>query len=248
MIKEEIIEEFSEILKESGLQFMNNSEQEQYLKLIKEGYPKPLRTLLPCQKANNKSSNSKCYNNNSNTYGNNNTTRGWKTTYTTFSNSDNPDNSYSKIEIKTRSDQPSLDSMPERLYSSLKYEVSQEISSKFYTSAVLMCKVEVVNPFDSDEVITKQGGKSILKGSTELIPLTMNSKKTALHSKTKIQFLSVSFHHENKYFGFKFSYFNPENLSTPILIQVSAPFQVFARRPRRKISKKKEKEKIQMKK
>jgi hypothetical protein len=235
MIKEEIIDEFSEIFRETGIISISPEQENTILgKKIKDN--KPLRTILPSQKIITKQNK---FMNNTNIFNTStiNNNRGWKILQTSIPSKEITE-TLTKIEIKTRSDQPSLDIMPERLYSSLKYEVTQEINSSVYNSAVLMCKIEVVNPFDSDEIITKQGGKPVLKGTTELIPLTMNSKKTFLYSKTKLQFLSVSFHHENKYFAFKFSYYNPENLNQPILIQLSAPFQVFARRPRRKISKK----------
>src|SRR5690606_28206522 len=52
--------------------------------------------------------------------------------------------------------------------------------------------------------------------------------------KQKVQFTDVSFHHEKKFFAFKVSYFKPNNLQDPILVMLSAPFQVFARRPRKK--------------
>jgi hypothetical protein len=216
IVKEENIEE----LKESGLSFLNVQNLELDNSKIDSGL-KPLRHLLP-QKHNS------VIQKNSQILLQISSNRTWKTIYNSYSL--NNETAISKIEIKTRSDQPSLDSMSERLYSSLKYEVSQEIPFNYYGSAVIMCKIDVVNPFESDEVITKQGGNDILKGNTELIPLTLNSKKTLLSSKTKIQFLSVSFHHENKYFSFKFSYYHPENLNNPILVQLSAPFQVFARR------------------
>jgi len=141
------------------------------------------------------------------------------------------------IEVRTRNDS-TTGTVPERLYSSLKYEVTQEISSHtFANTAVLMSRLQIVNPYNFEEEILKTNGKSIVKGTSELIPLTLNG--TALYSKTKVQFTDVSYHHEKKYFALKVSYFDPNNLSEPVFVQMSAPFQVFARRPRRKSLKRK---------
>jgi len=44
---------------------------------------------------------------------------------------------------------------------------------------------------------------------------------------------------KKKYFALKVSYYDPNNLNEAIFVQMSAPFQVFARRPRRKSLKRK---------
>jgi len=144
------------------------------------------------------------------------------------------------IEVRTRND-TTTGTVPERLYSSLKYEVTQEISSHIFgtSTAVLMSKLQVVNPYNFEEEILKTNGKSIVKGTSELVPLTLNGNLSALYSKTKVQFTDVSYHHEKKYFALKVSYFDPNNLTEAIFVQMSAPFQVFARRPRRKSLKRK---------
>jgi len=144
------------------------------------------------------------------------------------------------IEVRTRND-TTTGTVPERLYSSLKYEVTQEINAQIFgqNTAVLMSKLQVVNPYNFEEEILKTNGKSIVKGTSELVPLTLNGNATSLFSKTKVQFTDVSYHHEKKYFALKVSYFDPNNLSEAIFVQMSAPFQVFARRPRRKSLKRK---------
>jgi hypothetical protein len=144
------------------------------------------------------------------------------------------------IEVRTRND-TTTGTVPERLYSSLKYEVTQEISSHIFgtSTAVLMSKLQVVNPYNFEEEILKTNGKSIVKGTSELVPLTLNGNLSSLYSKTKVQFTDVSYHHEKKYFALKVSYFDPNNLNDAIFVQMSAPFQVFARRPRRKSLKRK---------
>jgi hypothetical protein len=138
------------------------------------------------------------------------------------------------IEVRTRNE-TSPYSVPEKLYSSLKYELTQELPSLCLGSniSVLMAKIQAVNPYNTNEEILKPNSKPILMGTQEYIPLTLT--QGSFYSKTKIQFTDVSYHHEKKYFAFKVSYFEPTNLQEPLLVQLSSPFQVFARRPRKNI-------------
>jgi hypothetical protein len=144
-----------------------------------------------------------------------------------------------KIEIRTRNEEP-CSVVPERLYSSLKYEIYHEIPASIFGEkiAVLMAKVQIVNPDKSEEEIIKRNdGNTVIKGTSSMAPVTINQEEgrmDILTCKQKVQFTDVSFHHEKKFFAFKVSYFKPNNLQEPILVMLSAPFQVFARRPRKK--------------
>jgi len=142
-----------------------------------------------------------------------------------------------KIEIRTRNEEP-CSVVPERLYSSLKYEIYHEIPASLFDEkiAVLMAKVQIVNPDKSEEEIIKRNdGNVIIKGTSSMAPVTINQEgMDILTCRQKVQFTDVSFHHEKKFFAFKVSYFKPNNLKDPILVMLSAPFQVFARRPRKK--------------
>eukprot|EP01080_Neovahlkampfia_damariscottae_P006337 gene6337-10344_t len=138
------------------------------------------------------------------------------------------------IEVRTRNE-TSPYSVPEKLYSSLKYELTQELPAHCLGTniSVLMSKIQAVNPYNTNEEILKPNSKPILMGTQDFIPLTLS--QGSFYSKNKIQFTDVSYHHEKKYFAFKVSYFEPTNLEEPLLVQLSSPFQVFARRPRKNI-------------
>lgn len=137
------------------------------------------------------------------------------------------------IEVRTRSDN-SNPQVPERLYSSLKYEMRHSVMRDLLLDStnLLMCKVEVVNPQDHHEEILKTNGQKLIKGIQEVTAMSKNASSSALECKMKIQFTDVSYHHEKKYFAFKVSFIDPLiHVSEPVLVLVSAPFQVFARRP-----------------
>lgn len=140
-----------------------------------------------------------------------------------------------KIEVRTRSEAtPNVFAVPERMYSSLKYEMKQSISKRVLPdhTSVLMSKLEVVNPQDHFEEILKTNGQKLIKGVSEVTAMARNASDTALECKNKIQFTDVSYHHERKYFSFKLSFYDPSfNMDEAVLIAMSAPFQVFARRP-----------------
>jgi len=137
------------------------------------------------------------------------------------------------VEVRTRSD-TSNPQVPERLYSSLKYEMRHSVMRDLLLDStnLLMCKVEVVNPQDHHEEILKTNGQKLIKGIQEVTAMSKNASGSALECKMKIQFTDVSYHHEKKYFAFKVSFIDPLiHVSEPVLVMVSAPFQVFARRP-----------------
>lgn len=174
--------------------------------------------------------------------------RSWKLTHLSgllIANNPNGFNDFSyftdniHIEVRTRSD-ISNPQVPERLYSSLKYEMRHSVQSSLLLDStnVLMCKVEVVNPQDHHEEILKTNGQKLIKGIQEVTAMSKNASGSALECKMKIQFTDVSYHHEKKYFAFKVSFIDPLiHVSEPVLVLVSAPFQVFARRPTTRVKK-----------
>jgi len=211
--------------------FLIPNEEDMWTTFLKESKATGLRKLLPQSLTSPMN------------YSTNGNSRKWKILYSSTKvlaeyNEDTP--AIASIDVRTRNDS-STGQVPERLYSSLKYEVTQEIPSHIFVqnSAVMMSKIQVVNPYNYEEEILKNNGKSIVKGTCEFIPLTLNNSFSVLFCKTKIQFTDVSYHHEKKYFALKVSYYDPNNLNEAIFVQMSAPFQVFARRPRRKSLKRK---------
>jgi hypothetical protein len=134
-----------------------------------------------------------------------------------------------KIILKTRNDSPSED-VPNKLYSSLKYEIYQYISGSFVNKIpLLMSRIYVIHPETGEEVQAKRKMVgSILKGNTEGA-LTRDHSES-FSSRGKIQLQDVTFHHNKKYFIFQICYYLPCDLVRPVMIIRSAPFQVFARR------------------
>jgi hypothetical protein len=240
-----------------GTLFLNTlpKEQDAYLRLLKQQTTTPLRTLLP----NNTPTNEVLKLALKPTTPRESNERNWKTLFVNPVALSNPEDTSlsAKIDIRTRNDDPSK-TVPERLYSSLKYEISHTIPIEMFGKdiAVIMAKVQVVNPYKHEEEIVKNNGKTVLKGASSMTPITINAKQDALTCKQKIQFTDVSYHHEKKFFALKISYYKPANLKDPILVMLSAPFQVFARRPRknrrttkkRKKTEEEEEEEIQPKK
>lgn len=211
--------------------FLVPNEEDMWTTFLKENKTTGLRKLLPQSQSSPMN------------YSPTNNSRKWKILYSSPKvlldyNEETP--AIASIDVRTRNDS-TTGQVPERLYSSLKYEVTQEISSHIFgqNTAVMMSKIQVVNPYNFEEEILKTNGKSIVKGTSDYIPLTLNNSLSALFCKTKIQFTDVSYHHEKKYFALKVSFYDPNNLNDAIFVQMSAPFQVFARRPRRKSLKRK---------
>jgi len=134
-----------------------------------------------------------------------------------------------KIILKTRNDSPT-EEVPEKLYSSLKYEIYQYISGSFVNKIpLLMSRIFVIHPDTGQEVQTKKKMiGSILKGNTE--GALTHDQSERFWSRGKIQLQDVTFHHNKRYFIFQICYYLPSDLLKPVMIIRSAPFQVFARR------------------
>jgi hypothetical protein len=152
--------------------------------------------------------------------------RAWKIVYL---NTDILPDPQVKIILKTRNDSPSED-VPEKLYSSLKYEICQHISGSFVNKIpLLMSRIYVIHPDTGEEVQTKRKMiGAILKGNTE--GALTHDQSERLSSRGKIQLQDVTFHHNKRYFIFQICYYLPSDLIRPVMVIRSAPFQVFARR------------------
>lgn len=131
-----------------------------------------------------------------------------------------------QIIIKTRADKPS-EYVPNRLYSSLKYEIFQNVHISKDISSILMGTMQVVD-LNNEEVLKDK--KPILSGQISGV-LTREEGSSYVSSKSKIQFNNVSYHFDSKYFCFKCSYYTPTNMNEPLIVIKSAPFRVYARRP-----------------
>lgn len=133
-----------------------------------------------------------------------------------------------EIYLKSRNEAP-LPTVPERLFSSLKYEIRHKISGSFIKDIpLLMCKIRLVHPETGQEVLSRKEKEPILKGVTE--GALTRDQNGELVFRSKVQITDVTFHYGKKYFEFQILYYVPTKLEAPVLIIQSAPFQVYARR------------------
>jgi hypothetical protein len=135
-----------------------------------------------------------------------------------------------EVTSKTRCEEPS-DEIPDKLYSSLKYEIRQQVSGKLCSEIpFLLARITVVDAVDFKEILKDK--KSVLKGVVEgscVKPPTASEPR--LEGTLKVQFTDVSYHHKKRGFCFQISYFTPGNLDNAVLIKRSASFLVYARKP-----------------
>eukprot|EP01027_Heterolobosea_sp_BB2_P011743 GEZU01017072.1.p1 GENE.GEZU01017072.1~~GEZU01017072.1.p1 ORF type:complete len:549 (-),score=208.87 GEZU01017072.1:229-1755(-) len=147
-----------------------------------------------------------------------------------------------EIRSKTRRDTPCL-SVPDRLYSSLKYEIRQKAVGSFTTQIpFLLGRLTVLDSVTLQEV--KKNNRPVVKGVIESALVHLNPKGKGAQKETpalegcmKAQFQDVSFHHDRTEFRWAISYFVPTDLENPVLIKHSAAFRVYARKPNNKVVK-----------
>eukprot|EP01027_Heterolobosea_sp_BB2_P011070 GEZU01016146.1.p1 GENE.GEZU01016146.1~~GEZU01016146.1.p1 ORF type:complete len:399 (-),score=79.68 GEZU01016146.1:598-1794(-) len=142
------------------------------------------------------------------------------------------DGANAKVLIKSRKEPAQL-FVYDKLYSSIKYELHHSILAPS-TVPFLLAKLQVIDPATHQE-IRKGGDKPICQGNTEAAiskrpDSDPYSSLCTLEGVMKLQITDVSYHHDKRKFCFKVSYFNPDDLAQPVLVLLSAPFQVFARR------------------
>ena len=149
-----------------------------------------------------------------------------------------------EIRAKTRRDTPCL-SVPERLYSSLKYEIKQRAVGPFVTKVpFLLSRICVVDAEKDHEV--RPNNRPAVKGTIEaaLVKPTDKKKKKkkqlppspgatppVLEGGLRPQFQDISFHSDHTLYCWHISYFAPSDLEHAILVKRSPSFKVFARKP-----------------
>mmetsp|Transcript_3113 Transcript_3113/g.4584 ORF Transcript_3113/g.4584 Transcript_3113/m.4584 type:complete len:463 (-) Transcript_3113:26-1414(-) len=137
------------------------------------------------------------------------------------------------LQVKTRSD-PANRSIPAKLYSSLKYEVEQAIPRHVFLNkpkGVYMISISVVDPNNPHEEILKANETSMVAGIAQ--HTAMNMTNECVHVFLKLRFTDVSAHHNKRDFALRFDYFDSNmSIVEPMLSIVSAPFQIYARRPK----------------
>lgn len=138
------------------------------------------------------------------------------------------------ITIKTRSESPSPN-VPDRIYSSLKYEIMISLSSEFLNEDLpfLVARINCVD--ENQEEIIKNNAP-VIKGSIECVlshPLTQSDQY--YKGKLKVQFTNVSFHREKKEYCFLIQIYTSQDLKNSIIKIKSAPYRVYARKPTKKL-------------
>lgn len=130
--------------------------------------------------------------------------------------------------------------VPEQLYSSLRYQVKQSLPFLLFGNQTnsILSKLEVVDPLFPKKQIVRSDGKSVIKG-TGVTALVRDGNY--VKGQTKIQFTDCSFHHENKKWAFRISFYKSD-LCNPLLVLISSPFFVKARKPKSETKKKRKME------
>jgi hypothetical protein len=126
-----------------------------------------------------------------------------------------------RIFLKSRNDQ-AMEYVPDRLYSSLKYEISHEIRD--LPVPILLSKIQVIDPETEEEILVD--GSSLLLGNPEGV-LTMGTSGEH-HLKSKINFLD--FPHQKKSYSMRICYYLPSDLMSPVLVIQSPEFKIYTRR------------------
>lgn len=138
------------------------------------------------------------------------------------------------ITIKTRSETPSP-FVPNRIYSSLKYEIMTSVSSEYLKEDLpfLVAKIQCVDE-NGEEVL--KNNTPVLKGNIEcVLSHPLSNLDPYYKGKLKTQFTNVSFHREKKEYCFEIQIFTSQDLKNAILKFKSAPFRVYARKPTKKL-------------
>jgi hypothetical protein len=137
-----------------------------------------------------------------------------------------------RIFTKTRCDTP-CEHVTEKMYSSLKYEIRQQITGPICAQQpFLLGRIQVVDS-STGQAIQKSDKKTVLKGVVECALTKPPGAKDQfeIQGVMKVQFTDVSYHHKKRDFCWELRYYVPNDLDNAILVMRSAPFKVFARKP-----------------
>src|SRR5690606_382584 len=116
--------------------------------------------------------------------------------------------------------------VPERMYSSLKYEIQLTASGQFIKNVpFILARIKVVDSKTFE--VVKKNNKDVLKGVIESALTQSNNDKHVFNGTLKVQFVDISYHHEKREFCWEIHYFTPDDLQNPIIIKRSAAFRVY---------------------
>lgn len=142
-----------------------------------------------------------------------------------------------EISLKTRREKPTS-LVPERLYSSLKYEIQITATGEFVRSVpFLLARISVVDA-KTFEPISKNN-KAVTKGENEsALTHPPNGPGNIIKGTIKVQFdSSISYHHDKREVRLEMNFFLNEALDKPILTKRTVPVKMFARKPNKKHNK-----------
>jgi hypothetical protein len=126
-----------------------------------------------------------------------------------------------RIFLKSRNDQ-AMEYIPDRLYSSLKYEITHEIQG--LSTPILLSKIQVIDPETEEEILVE--GSTMLLGNPEGVLTMGNSGEHFLKSKINFR----DFPHQKKSYSMRICYYLPSDLMVPVLVVQSPEFKIFTRR------------------
>lgn len=142
-----------------------------------------------------------------------------------------------EITIKTRREKPT-NLVPERLYSSLKYELHIAANGDFVRSLpFLIARISVVDAAKLQPI--SKSNKAVMKGENEsALTHPPDGPGDIIKGAIKVQFdSSISFHHDKREVCLEMNFFMNDNLDQPILTKRTVPLKMFARKPNKKHNK-----------
>eukprot|EP01080_Neovahlkampfia_damariscottae_P008697 gene8697-644_t len=125
-----------------------------------------------------------------------------------------------RILLKSRNDQ-AMEFIPERLYSSLKYEMVHEMES--VETPILLVKIQIIDPKTQEEIMINDN--SILLGNPEGVLTKVDGKHFL---KNKVHFSDVP--PQKREYSMRVCYYLPSDLMQPVLVVHSPNFKIFTRR------------------
>jgi len=138
------------------------------------------------------------------------------------------------ISLKTRREKPTT-LVPERLYSSLKYEMLITATGEFVRSLpFLLARISVVDAITLKPV--SKNNKAVTKGENEsALTHPPNGPGDVIKGAIRVQFdSSISYHHDKREVCLEMNFFMNEALDQPILTKRTVPVKMFARKPNKK--------------
>ena len=152
------------------------------------------------------------------------TSRSWNIVFMDEQLRVNDENISVEITSKTRCQEPNPE-VPETLYSSLKYEITQKFNSKICKQEqFVLSRISLVDA--SNGVVLSKS----MKGVTEC-SLTKTEQKT-FYGVLKCQFADLAHYNKKSDLSWEINYYLPSDIQKSVLAIRSAPFKVFARKPK----------------